>query len=400
MVRNEEIARLLAELKEEFDEDVHNLDRLRTTIGQLGGQASLGPYSALLLALTGMRVEEQEAVLHWRAIRRRRSDMAAQLNRAVGLRTALIDYWTEQNRRALSPLMLQVKLSAGPSHRRDIDPLTGLLTAEALMAHLQREVQRAKRFQTGFSYLVAELDDYADLVDQIGECNGDLVQQEVGLLLKNMVRDIDPAARVGAGRFAVVLPESDRSGAFLAADRLRRRVREHFADRSFGGLRATVTLSGGVSCYPEDAAFGVELMRLAAQTLHLARSRGNDRVSVHHRDRREYIRLNVDPALLRIEVLEHGHPVAGERSEQRLRNISPQGVLLESDRSFEVGHEVNVICNNLREIDQVILPARVMRVERLDDTSRYEIGLAFDLAWEHQVLEILEFLDRFRSLGE
>jgi len=75
-------------------------------------------------------------------------------------------------------------------------------------------------------------------------------------------------------------------------------------------------------------------------------------------------------------------------------------VLFESPRAFAVDREVSVICNNLRKIDQVILPARVVRVEVLEEElggMRYEIGLAFELNWEHQVREIMEFLERYRA---
>ena len=68
---------------------------------------------------------------------------------------------------------------------------------KSLASHLQQEVHRAKRFRTGFSVLVLEVDDFPGLIHKIGVRNGDLIQREVGLLLRNAVRDIDPAARLG-----------------------------------------------------------------------------------------------------------------------------------------------------------------------------------------------------------
>jgi diguanylate cyclase (GGDEF)-like protein len=394
----DETARLLAELAADLAEDVHNLDRLATAVRQLAGSA--GPHAALLLALTGTSFEEADAADHWRAVRKHRAAMEAALGRPLGLRAALLDYLIERNRGALCPDLIDVRLRPSGAGRGGVDPLTGLLTRESLGAHLQQEVLRAKRFQTGFSVLVSAVDALEDLGRELGELNAELIQREVALLLSNTVRDIDPAARLGAGKFGVLMPETDRTGAFLAADRLRRRVAEHFAGRTLAGRRARVTVSGGIACFPEDAGFGGELMQRAEQALHHARSRGADRISVHYRDRREYIRIEIDPALMRIDVVERGQKTAAAPTDQMPRNISPQGVLFESARPFAVGQEVSVICSNLRDVDQVALPARVLRVEELeaeDEARRYEVGLAFELTWEHQVQEILEFIDRFRS---
>jgi len=395
VVREEEIAERRKELGRQLGEDVHNLDRLSTALNQLQGQTAVGPYAALLLALTGVGYEEEEAHGHWQAVLDRRREMEATLGRPVAVRVALLDYLTEQNSRSVSPNLIDLRVQSSPARANGIDPVTGLLDPEALTSHLQREVQRAKRFRTGFSVLLAEVDDFNALVRQVGDANGGLIQREVGLLLRNAVRDIDLAAHIGAARFAVVMPETDRTGAFLVADRLRERVEKHFAERAFAARRVPVTVSGGIACYPEDASYGAEVMQRAAQALHHAHARGSDRITVHFRDRREFIRIEVDPEQLRIDVVERGEPGADAATAQIAHNISPQGVL-----AFAVDREVSVICNNLRKIDQVILPARVVRVEVLEEElggMRYEIGLAFELNWEHQVREIMEFLERYRA---
>ena len=107
----------------------------------------------------------------------------------------------------------------------------------------------------------------------------------------------------------------------------------------------------------------------------------------------------MNPEEIRIDVVERGQPATGIES-QMPRNISPTGILFESPHAYEIGRRVSVICNNLKKIDQVTLPARVMRVEELEDPQGemcYEVGLAFELQWEHQVREIMEFLERYRS---
>ena len=255
-------------------------------------------------------------------------------------------------------------------------------------------MQRARRFRTGFSVLVVQIDDYFAILERAGSINAGFVQREVGLLLSNAVRDIDPAARIGPGTFGVVLPETDRTGAFLVAERLRRRVKDHFASRQFGGRRLGVTVSGGIASFPEDAGFGVELMDRGEQALHQARARGRDRISAHFRERREYFRITPDSGELQIQLVERGQPLGGVNGDAQAQNISAQGVLLLSSRAYPLGQPVSVICNNLRDVDQVVVQGRIVRVEELDGGSAdpsFEVGIAF----EHQLDEVLEFLERF-----
>jgi diguanylate cyclase (GGDEF)-like protein len=395
---SKETQTLLDELVRELGEDVHNVERLRRAIQLL--DPGLRPHAALVLALTGLTFDEGEAAQHWDVVRRQRAILSNTLGRKVPFRVALLDHLIRRNLRALHPDLIDLRLQASAGGREGTDPVSGLLTASALGSHLQREILRSKRFRTGFSYLLATIDRIEALPEEIGEANLRLLERDVGLLVSNCVRDIDPASRMGTGRFGVLMPETDRTGAYLAADRLRQRVSSHFAQRPFAGRQVPVTVSCGIACFPEDASFGGDILRRAEQALFHARSRGPDRIAVHYRERREYIRIELDPSRFRIDVVERGRRAPEAETENRPRNISPQGVLFESPRPLSVGQEVSVICSNLRDMDQVVLPARVLRVEEVDpggEPPRYEVGLAFELTWEHQVQEILEFIDRFRA---
>jgi len=84
-----------------------------------------------------------------------------------------------------------------------------------------------------------------------------------------------------------------------------------------------------------------------------------------------------------------------------MRNISSGGVLYESDRPVALGRTVNILCRNRRDADQVLLPGRVVRIEKFetDAGERYEIGVLFDLVVEEQLEGVIEFLERFTAGG-
>ena len=67
-------------------------------------------------------------------------------------------------------------------------------------------------------------------------------------IVRDSVREIDVAARYGGEEFAVLLPDTSRLGAFVVAERIRRRIEERFAR-----ARTPVTISGGIAVFPDDA---------------------------------------------------------------------------------------------------------------------------------------------------
>jgi len=82
-----------------------------------------------------------------------------------------------------------------------------------------------------------------------------------------------------------------------------------------------------------------------------------------------------------------------------MKNISSGGVLFESDTPIDLGRTVQIVCRNRKESDQVVIPGRVVRVERFDAEGgeRYEIGVLFDLVVEEQLEGVIDFLERFTA---
>jgi diguanylate cyclase (GGDEF)-like protein len=137
--------------------------------------------------------------------------------------------------------------------------------------------------------LMLDLDDFKGINDRHGHLFGDLVLRRMGRVLRRAVREADVACRYGGEEFAVVLPETDRLGAYALAERMRRRIAQKFAE-PLGGQIAEVRISGGISAYPEDGVDAAALISRADEALYLAKSRGKDRISVHHSERRRDVR--------------------------------------------------------------------------------------------------------------
>jgi Tfp pilus assembly protein PilZ len=121
-------------------------------------------------------------------------------------------------------------------------------------------------------------------------------------------------------------------------------------------------------------------------------------VAIHHPERREYIRLEMDNKDLQVTLVPEG---AEPSALGAMKNISSGGVLYESERPVALGRTVHILCRNRRDADQVLIPGRVVRIETFetDAGERYEIGVLFDLVVEEQLEGVIEFLERFTTHG-
>jgi diguanylate cyclase (GGDEF)-like protein len=396
MIGLEEAARYRDELVAALQEDAHNEERILRRLDQIRTEEGIQAYSALLLILTRMPFEESEARRHWEAILEHRRSLASSLQREVALRVAVLDYFLNLNRQITAPRIIDLLFAERREPGAAVDRMTGLATASSFLATLQNETRRAKRYDLGLCVLYADLDNFREINERHGELVGGILLREAAILITNKIRDIDVAARLAGEEFGVILPETERMGAFLVAERIRSEVERHGLRRNADGRPIGLTLSLGIARYPDDATTADRLVQRAEEALHLAKARGGNGVSVYYRERRNFIRFDLGRGPVTIRVSPAAHP-AGERGEpeRRARNISRGGLLFQSDVPYAIGVDVIVACEDDRRGARMTLPARVIRVEELEDRpGHYEIGVVFLVEWEHQESEIAEFLRR------
>lgn len=395
MIALDEATRFRDELLAALQEDAHNEERILRRLDQIRTEEGIQAYAALLLILTGMPFEEAEARRHWETILEHRRALADVLQRQVGLRVAVLDYFLNLNRQATGPRLIDIAFSDRQEPGASADRVTGLATASAFLAALQNETRRAKRYDLGLSVLYLDLDNFREMNERHGELVGGILLRETAILIKNKIRDVDIAARLAGEEFGVILPETERMGAFLVAERIRREVERHGLRRAVDGRSIGLTLSVGVARYPDDATTADRLVERAEEALHLAKARGGNAASVYYRERRNFIRFDLQrgPVRLRVTPAAAGSPAAAEQASPR--NISRGGLLFESDVPYATGVEILIICEDSQRGSRMTLPARVVRVEELEEPAgRYEVGAAFLVEWEHQESEITEFLRR------
>ena len=396
MITLEEASRYKDELIAVLQEDAHNEEKILKRLEQIRTQSGLQAYAALLLILTHLPFEESEARRHWEAILKHRRGLTQALEREVGLRVAALDYFVNVNRQLTSPRIIDLSMADRQEPTSPLDVLTGLWNARHFLAALQKESRRAKRYTLDLSVLYLDIDDFRQINERHGDLVGDILMREVAILLKNRIRDIDMAARLAGEEFGLILPETERMGAFLVAERIRKEVERHFLRRDIDGRPISMTCTVGISKYPEDATTADRLVQRAEEAMHQAKARGGNTVGVYYRERRTYIRFDVSRRPVKIRVTQAAEAgSAGLEASPEPRNISKSGLLFESDRAYTIGDELIIVCQDGRDGARVTLRSRVVRIEEMEDhPGRYEVGAVFLLEWEHQEAQVTEFLRR------
>jgi diguanylate cyclase (GGDEF)-like protein len=158
-----------------------------------------------------------------------------------------------------------------------VDNLTGLFNRTFFFAAVEREIARSARSGRGFCLLMMDLDELKQINDRHGHFFGDRVLRGVGEVIRLGGRRIDTAARYGGDEFVVLLPETDPTGAFVLAEKIRLEVAELRVD--VAGSMIQPSISVGVVSYPEDGRTSDELMIAADTSMYRSKRAGKNRVT-------------------------------------------------------------------------------------------------------------------------
>jgi diguanylate cyclase (GGDEF)-like protein len=160
----------------------------------------------------------------------------------------------------------------------NLDGLTGLFNKRFFMQRLSEEILRAEKGHYPVSLFIFDLDHFKKYNDTNGHQAGDEVLKTTGQILREMVRPDDTPARYGGEEFIVILPQTPKDGAVVAAQRIRERIAAHpYPHRERQPLKI-VSLSGGVATFPDDGRTGPELIEAADGALYRAKQGGRNSV--------------------------------------------------------------------------------------------------------------------------
>lgn len=198
------------------------------------------------------------------------SDMNLALS-FVNLATLMIDH------------SLAVERSTALEQLAITDSLTGLYNRRFLTRRMEEELNRSAHQNLCFSVLLLDLDYFKSYNDMCGHLAGDEALKKTAVIMKSSVRDMDTAVRFGGEEFCIILPGTSKKEALPVAERIRQEISKEAFPHCDQLPLGMLTISAGISSFPEDGNTINELIHAADVALYRAKEQGKNRVVLAHK---------------------------------------------------------------------------------------------------------------------
>lgn len=163
------------------------------------------------------------------------------------------------------------------------DSLTKLWNHGHFQNILSDSLREANARNAPLSLIVFDVDDFKYYNDTYGHQAGDRALEAVSNISKTVMRRMDNLARYGGEEFVAVLPGTTKAEAMKLAERLRDTIERETGGTQSNGIPKKITVSAGVSSYPEDAQDKDKLIFCADGALYEAKRAGKNRVRAYKR---------------------------------------------------------------------------------------------------------------------
>lgn len=165
------------------------------------------------------------------------------------------------------------------------DAMTGLDNFRQFEETLSDELLRAERYERPLSVILLDIDHFKSFNDTRGHQAGDALLGQLGVVLRNALRNVDRPARYGGEEFVIICPETGADEALLIAERIRLAVQNtpFILPGKDGGEADTarVTVSLGCATFPRDAHADRDLVKRADLALYAAKGAGRNCVRAY-----------------------------------------------------------------------------------------------------------------------
>jgi len=168
------------------------------------------------------------------------------------------------------------------------DYLTGLFNKRYFQTRFIEEVTRARRSSYDLSLIFCDIDYFKRINDRFGHHIGDEVLRITAQILSGSIDELniisrlrksDIIARYGGEEFVVILPETGKTGAAIAAERLRKKIEKYTF--TLDGEKVHITMSFGVAELSPTDEDHTEIIKNADYAMYKAKNSGRNRVVVY-----------------------------------------------------------------------------------------------------------------------
>lgn len=154
------------------------------------------------------------------------------------------------------------------------DALTGLPNRFMLKDKTQQAILKAKQCESRVAIFLIDIDNFKDINDTMGHTVGDLLLRQVANRLSVAVRESDLVTRIGGDEFAIVCsPIKTKEEIIAVANKILKIFANHCV---LNDLETNVSVSIGISVFPEDGDDYERLLQTADAALYSAKAGGKN----------------------------------------------------------------------------------------------------------------------------
>jgi len=158
------------------------------------------------------------------------------------------------------------------------DGLTELYNHRYFQEQMRMQVEQSKRYEAPFSLIIIDIDYFKKFNDTYGHQAGDAVLRQVAQLIKANVRATDIACRYGGEEMSIILPNTSKEMAMITAKKICKLVSAKRFKLN-NNQESHVTISSGVSTFPDDGATPSEIIDAADKKLYKSKNNGRNQVN-------------------------------------------------------------------------------------------------------------------------
>jgi len=326
-------------------------------------------YSKLIALFIKISFSEDEAQGHWENIINNMEFMKNYLNREIGLRVAIVDYFINHTQIMKEPIVVEMRLFEENEKLALVDSLTGLFNKRFYDITVKKEYKKALRFNQIFSLVLLDLDDFKKINDTKGHLFGDEVLANFGNFLSTSSREEDIICRYGGEEFIILLPETTGDGALMYAERVRKKLKQ---DAFF--KKHKITFSGGISTFPYNGRSLKELFKSVDRSLYAAKYAGKDCIIKLAGEKRRYKRFNKSWKI-QYQCLQDSFNEP-QIEEVITQDISIGGLRFESRQDLEIDSQLLLKIDN-NENNELVILGKIMWVKRINK-KLFSYGVKFN----------------------
>ena len=293
------------------------------------------------------------------------------------------------------------KTEAELRYLADHDSLTGLLDRRRFRSELDQYVSFNARYGGQGAVIMIDIDGLKGVNDTLGHHAGDNLIRRIAGIMRERVRGTDIVARLSGDEFAVLMPQTETSGALQLGEDLRAAVAEGAAPSPDA---PNVTVSVGITMFGGKREVSTETVLIAAdQAMYRAKEEGKDQIALfqdpeeplRHPQRSQTTSARIRDALTHDRLSLHTQPIHSltsggiERYELLLRMTGDSGELLPAASFIEIAERAGMV----QELDRwVIARAQELLVgrERAGSPVSLHVNLSGASLADRSVLEYIE----------